>query len=222
MSVATITPTSSYRHRTQAYRLHPFQYEVNESASNSTVSDSSQGVDNLVVGGQRRVRAKAYEFPPQQERRSRAKGAMTSRYTRRSYSDPKTNAKETYVKDPTVVVQEVRRKSDSEHRHHRHRSEKEDGKEGERVRVYKSHRKSEGETARSRSGTIRRSTTITGDASRPKYEPQRTEYREPRRRHSERRPSHHEDKVQTPLRHEKRSIADHVPKSTRDRPPVTR
>ena len=221
MPVATISSTSSHRHRTQAYPSHPLQYHVYESVSDSTVSDPSQEVGKSVVGRLRRVRAEARENPPQQ-RCSGVKGAMSSHYPRRSYSDSKSNAKETYVKEPRVVVREVRRKSDSEHRHHQRRSEKDDGREGDRVRVHKTQRRSEGEADRYKPSTLRRSTTNAGEASRTRHERQRTEDRELRRRHSERRSSHHEEKTHTPLRREKRSIADHASKSTRDRPPVTR
>ena len=212
MPVATKISTNSHHHRTQAYPSHPSQYHAYESASDSTVSNSIQEVGKSV---------EARENPPQQ-RCSRVQGAMSSHYPRRSYSDSKSNAKETYVKEPRVVVREVRRKSDSEHRHHQRRSEKEDGNEGERVRGYRTQRRSEGEADRYRPSTIRRSTTNAGEATRTRHERQRTEDRKGRRRHSERRSSHHEEKAHTPLRREKRSVADHAPKSTRDRPPVTR
>ena len=175
-------------------------------------------MEKSAVGEERQVRVEN----PSQEHRSRAKGAMTSQYPRRTYSDSRPSAKETYVKESRAVVREVRRKSDSEHRHHHRRSEKEDARESEGVRVYRAHRKSEGEADRSRYSTLRRSTTSTREASRTRHERQRTEDRELRRRHSERRQSHHEEKVHTPLRREKRSIADHGPKSTRGPGPVTR
>ena len=178
-------------------------------------------MEKLVVDGLRQVRAEVWENHLE-ERPSKAKGAMTPSNPRRTHSDSRTNAQETYVKEPRVVVREVRRKSDSEHRHHHRRSEKEDAREGERIRVYKAHRKSEGEADRSRPSTSRRSTTNAREASRTRYERQRTGDRELQRRHSERRPYHHEEKVHNPLRREKRSIADHAPKSTRDRAPVTR
>ncbi|KAL9066805.1 MAG: hypothetical protein Q9161_007311 [Pseudevernia consocians] len=146
---------------------------------------------------------------------------MTSHTPRRTYSDSKASAKETYAKEPRVVTREVRRKSDSEHRHHHRRSEQKDAREGEGVHVYKV-RKNEGEVDRSRPSTRRRSTTTAGEASRTRHERQRTDDRKPQRRHSERRPSQHEEKAHTPLRREKRSIADFVPKSTRERVPVTR
>lgn len=221
MPVATIISTSNRHNPTQVYASHPPRYKAYEGTSNSTVSDSSQSVEKLTVGGERRVRTEVYGSPSK-EHRSRAKGAMTSQYLRRTYSDARTSAKETYVKEPRVVVQEVRRKSDSEHRHHHRRSEKEDARESEGVRVYRTHRKSEGEADRSRHSTVRRSTTSTREASRTRHERQRTEDREVRRRHSERKQSHHEEKAHTALRHEKRSIADHAPKSTKDRAPVTR
>lgn len=147
---------------------------------------------------------------------------MTSSAPRRTYSDSKANAKETYAKEPRAVIREVRRKSDSEHRHHHRRSEQKDAREGEGVYVYKVRKKNEGEVDRSRPSTRRRSITNAGEASRTRHERQRTEDREPQRKHSERRPSQHEEKAHTPLRREKRSIADFVPKSTRDRVPVTR
>ena len=147
---------------------------------------------------------------------------MTSHYPRRTYSDSKTYARETQVKEPRVVVKEVRRRSDSIHRHHHRRSEKDDAREGERVHVYRAHRRSEGEAEQPRPSALRRSTTNTAEASRTKHERQRTGDGELRRKHSERRPSHREEKTHTPLRHEKRSIADHVPKSNRDRAPITR
>lgn len=173
------------------------------------------------MGGLGRVRAEARKGSGE-ERRLRAKGAMTSRTPRRTYSHSKINAKETYVEEPRVVVREVRRKSDSEHRHHHRRSEKEDAREDDRVHVYKAHRECEGEADRSRLSTLRRSTTNAGEASRTRHERQRKGDREPRTRHSERRMSHHEQIVHTPLRREKRSIADHATKSTRDRAPITR
>ena len=221
MPVATIIHTSSHHYRNQTYNPHALQYQAYEGASISTLSDSSSGVEKLVVGGLPRVRAEACENRPQ-ERRLRAKGAMSSHYLPRTYSDSKSKAKETHAKEPRVVVREARRRSDSEHRHYHRRSDKEDGKEGERVRVHKAQRKSEGEADHSKHSTIRRSTTNAGEASRTRHERQRTDDRELRRKHSERRPSHHEEKAHTSLRHEKRSIADHVPRSTRDRPPVTR
>ena len=159
---------------------------------------------------------------PSEGRRIRAKGAMTSHTPRRTYSDSKTNTKETFVREPRVVVRDVRRKSDSEHRHRHRRSEKEDAREDETVYVYKAHRKSEGEADRSRPSTIRRSTTNAGEASRTRHERQHTGDRVSQRRYSERRPSHREEKARTSLRREKRSINDHVPKSTRARPPVMR
>ena len=121
-----------------------------------------------------------------------------------------------------MVVREVRRRSDSEHRRHHRRSETEDAREGERVHVYKAHKRSEAEADRSRPSTRRRSTTNVGEAKRARHERQRTEDRDLQRRHSERKPSHREERVHTPLRREKRSIVDHVPKSTRDRAPITR
>ncbi|KAF6221675.1 hypothetical protein HO133_001643 [Letharia lupina] len=219
MPVATtISTPSHHHHRTQVYPSHSLRYQAYEGGPKSTVSDSSQSV---VVGGLRRVLAGACKSPSE-ERRLRAKGAMTSHTPRRTYSDSKTNAKETYGKEPRVAVREVRRKSDSEHRHHHRRSEKEDAREGERVYVYKAQKKSEGEADRSRPSSLRRSTTNAGEASRTRHERQRTGDRELQTRHSERRPPHHEEKTHTPLRREKRSIADYVPKSTRDKAPVTR
>lgn len=223
MPVATITSTSSLHHRrTQVYSSHSLNNRAYESASDLTVSDPSQSVE--VVGGQRRLCAKVHKNPPE-ELRSRAKGAMTSHYPRRSHSDSKTTTKETRVKEPEVVVREVRRESDWEHRHHHRKSEKRDARDGERDHVYKTRRKSDEEADRSRPSNLRRSTTNAGGVSRTRHERQRAEDRldrEMRRRHSERRRSHHEEKVHTPLRHEKRSIADHAPKTTRDRAPVTR
>lgn len=221
MPVATTISTSSHHHRNQTYNSHPLRYWAHEDASISTVSDSSSDVRKSVVGRLRRVRAEACEIHPQ-ERRLRAKGAMSSSYPRRTHSESKSKAKETHAKEPRVVVREARKRSDSEHRHYHRKSDKEDGKEGERVRVDKVQRNSEGEADRSKPSTLQRSTTNAGGASRARHERQRTDDKEVRRRHSERRPSHHEEKVHTPLRHEKRSIADHVPKSTRDRAPVTR
>ena len=221
MPLVTIISTSSHRPRIQAYNSYPLPYQTYEGTSVSTISDSSPGVEKSVAVGPRYFRADPCENPPQ-ERRTRAKRAMSSHYPRRTYSDSKSKTREAYVKEPRVVDRDVRRKSDSEHRHSHRRSDKEDGREGERVRVYRVHRTREGERDRSRSSTLRRSTTNAGEASRTRHERQRTEDGELRRRRSERRPSHHEDKVHTSLRHEKRSIADHVPKSTRDRAPVTR
>ena len=126
------------------------------------------------------------------------------------------------MKEPRVVVRDVRRKSDSEYRHHHHRSDREGAKEGERVYAYRVYRKSEGEADRSRPSTLRRSGADTGEASRIRHERQRAGDRESQRRHSERRASHQEDRVHNPLRHEKRSIADYAPKSTKDRTPITR
>ena len=220
MPPATIISTSS-RPRVRAYNSYPLQYRTYEGASVSTISDSGPGVALSVAGGPRYSRADPCKIPSQ-ERRTRAKRAMSSHYPRRTYPDSKTNTSEAHVKEPRVVDRDVRRQSDSQHRHSHRRSEKEAGREGERVRVYRVHRTSEGERDRSRSSTLRRSTTTAGKASKRRHERQRTEDGEVRRRHSERRPSHHEEKVQTSLRHEKRSIADHVPKSTRDRAPVTR
>ena len=217
MPVNTILPTSSHHHhRIQLSDSHPLRYRLDEDSSNSTVSDSSYGVETLIVGGQRRVRA-VFRETPLKESRSRAKRAMTSPYPRRTYSESKTNTKETYVKEPRVVTREVRRKSDSEHRHH-HRKPEEKVRE-ERVSTHRTQRKSEGEVDRSKPITLRRSTTNAGEASKTRHERPRTADRE---RHSERRPYHHEEKVRTPLRHEKRSIADHTPTSTRDRAPTTR
>ena len=221
MPINTIFSTSSHHlHRIQVHGSHSQKYRLNEDTSNSTLSDSSYGVENLVVGGQRRVRAQVREIPLK-ESRSRVRRAMTSPHPRRTYSESKSKAKETYVKEPRGVTREVRRKSDSENRHH-HRKHEEKAKE-ERVYVHKAHRKSEGEVDRSRpTSTLRRSTTSAGEASKTKHERPRTADRESRRRHSERRSSHNEENLHTPLRHEKRSIADHVPKSTRDRAPSTR
>lgn len=221
MPVATIISTSSHHYRNQNYNSHPLRYRAHEDAFISTVSDSSSDVGKPVAGRLRRVRTEACENHPQ-ERRSRAKGAMSSSYPRRTHSQSKSKGKETHVKEPRVVVREAPRRSDSEHRHYRRKSDKEDGKEGERVRVDKVQRNSEGEADRSKPSTLQRSTTNAGGASRARHERQRTDDREVRRRHSERRSSHHEERVHTPLRHEKRSIADHVPKSTGDRAPVAR
>ncbi|CAF9930414.1 MAG: hypothetical protein ALECFALPRED_004598 [Alectoria fallacina] len=222
MPVATRISTSSQHHRrTQAYCSHPSRYHAYEGDSNSTISDSSEGVENSVVGGLRRVGAEVCTNPSE-ERRFRAKGAMTSHAPRRTHSDSKTSANGTYVKEPRAVVREVRRKSDSEHRHYHRRSETEDAREGERVYVYKAHKKSDGEVTRSRPSSLRRSTTNAGEANRTRYERQRTGDKDLQKRLSERRPSHHEEKVYTPLRREKRSIADYVPKSTTDRAPATR
>ena len=220
MPLATLISTSS-RPRIQAYNSYPLQYQTYEDASVSTISDSSPGVQKSVAGRPRYFRTDPCENPTR-ERYSRAKRAMSSHYPRRTYSDSKSKTRETSVKEPRVVDRDVRRKSDSEHRHSHRRSEKEDGREGERVLVYRVHRTSEGERDRSRSSTLRRSTTNAGEASKRRPERQRTEDGELRRRRSERRPSHHEEKVHTSLRREKRSIADHVPKSTGDRAPVTR
>ena len=164
------------------------------------------------MGVPRRIRAEACGNLGE-GRRSRAKGAMTSHTPRRTYSDSK---------EPRVVVREVRRKSDSEHRKHHHRSEKEDARGDDRFYVHKAHKRSEAEADRSRPSTRRRSITNVGEASRTRHERQRTEDRELQRRHSERRSSYREEKVHTPLRREKRSIVDHVPKSTRDRAPINR
>ena len=222
MPVATRISTSSHHHHyTQAYGPHSLRHQAYEGVSDSAVSDSSKGVEKIVVGGLRRVGAESCKNPSA-ERRSRAKGAMTSHTPRRTHSDSKSRAKETYAKEPRVVVREFRRKSETEHRHHRRRSEREDEKEGERVYVYKAHKKSEGRADRSRPTTLRRSTTNAGEATRTRYVRPRTGDAELPRRHSERRSSHHEENVHTSLRREKRSIADHVPQSTKDRAPVTR
>lgn len=221
MPVATTISTSSHNYRKQTYNSHPLPYRAHEDASISTVSDPSSVAGKSVVGRLRRFRAEACENHPQ-ERRPRAKGAMSSSYPRRTHSESKSKAKEIHVKEPRVVVREARRNSDSEHQHHHRKSDKEDGKEGERVRVDKAQRNSKGDADRSKSSTLQKSTTNTGGASRSRHERERTDDRESRRRHSERRPSHHEEKVHAPLRHEKRSIVDHVPKSPRDRAPVTR
>ncbi len=221
MPVATTISTSSHHHRSQAYGSHSLPYQAYEGDSTSTLSDSSEGVKTFPVADLRRVRAEACEKLPE-ERRLRAKRAMTPHTPRRSYSDSKANAKDRYAKEPRVVVQELRR-SGSEHRHHHHRRyEREDEREGERVYVYKAHKKNEGEVDRFRPSTRRRSTTIAGEASGKRHERLRTGDRELQRRHSERRPSHHEEKVHTPLRREKRSIADYTPKSTRERASATR
>lgn len=147
---------------------------------------------------------------------------MTSHTSRRTFADSKINAKETYVKEPRVVVREVLRRSDSEHRKRHRRSEKEKAREDDSVHLYKTHKRYDDEADRSRPSTRRRSTTNVGEASRTRHERQRTEDRDLPRRHSERRPSYREEKVHTPLRREKRSILDHVPNSTRDRAPITR
>ena len=221
MSVATTRSTSSYHHRNEAYDSHHLRHQAHKGSSKLTLSDSSEGVEHLSEGGLRQVGAEARNTPSE-ERRLRARRAMTSHAPRRTYSDSKTSPKETYVKEPRVEVREVRRKSDSERRHHRRKSEKEDERGGQRVYVHKAHRKSEGEADRSRPGTLLRSTTNAGEASRTRHERQRTGDRELLRRHSERRSSHPDDRSHTPLRREKRSIADYAPKSTRDRIPVTR
>ena len=221
MPVATTISISSHHRRNRAYSSHHLRQQAHEGSSDSTLSDSSEGVQPLSKGALRPVRAEACNNPSE-ERRSRARGAMTSHAPRRTYSDLKTNTKETYVQEPRVIIREVRRKSDSEHRRHHRRSEKEDERGGERVYVHRAQRKSEGEVDRSRPSTLRRSTTNAGEASRTKHERQRTGDRELPRRHSERRPSHHEEKVHAPLRREQRSIADHVPKSTRDQAPIAR
>ena len=223
MPIATTISTDSHHHRhTQLYGSHSSRYQASEDASSSTLSDPRQGVDKSArTGGHRRVRAEVGQNPPE-EQRARDKGAMSSPYPRRTYSESKTSVKEAYVKEPKVVVREGRRKSESDHRHHHRRPEREDGKESERVYVYKARRKSEGETDPSRPSAPRRSTTNAGEASRARHERQRTEDRDVRRRHSERKSSHHEERLHASLRHEKRSIAEHVPKSTRDRTPITR
>ncbi len=222
MPVATTISTSSHHHRSQTYGSHSLPYQAYEGGSTSTLSGSSEGVKTFPVADLRRVRAEACKIPPE-ERRSRAKRAMTPHTPRRSYSDSKANAKGRCAKEPRVVVQELRRRSDSEHRHHHHRRyERDDEREGERVYVYKAHKKNEGEVDRSRPSTRRRSTTNAGEASGTRHERQRTGDRELQRRHSERRSSHHEEKVHTPLRREKRSIADYTPKSTRERASATR
>ena len=216
----TILSTSSHHHhRTQTHGAHPLKDWTDEDSLNSIVSDSTDGVENFVAGGQRRARAEVREIPLKGSH-SRAKRAMTPPYSRRRYSESRTNAKETCVKEPRVVTREVRRRSDSESRHQRRQSE-EKARE-ERVYAHQTRRQSVGEVDRSRSSTLRRSTTNAGEASKTRHERPRTEDREVRRKHSERRPSYHEENLHTPLRHEKRSIAEHVPKSTRDRAPTTR
>ena len=219
---ATISTPSHHPRRSQFDGSYSLKYQVYEDSSTSTVSDPSQGVRKLAaVGAQRRVRAGVCENPPE-ERHSRGKGAMNPPGPRRTYSHSRTSLKETYAKEPRVVVREVRRKSDSEHRRHHRRYERDDAKEVEKVYVYRTRRKSEEETDRSRPSVSRRSTTNAGEASRTRHERQRTDDRELPRRRSERRPSYQEDRVHTTLRHEKRSIADHVPKSARGRAPITR
>lgn len=222
MPVATKNSSSSHQfhHRTQVYDPYPLRYQVYECGSNSTLSVSSEGVEKHVVGGLRRVRAKATKNSPE-EPRSRDLGAMTSHPPRRTYSESRKHAKEVYGKEPGVVIREVRRKSDSEHRHHHRRCEKEDTRDG-KVYVSKAHRKSEGEADRSRPNDIRRSTTNAGESSRTKHERHRTGDRELQRKCSEKRPSRHEEKVHTSLRREQRSIANLIPKDTRGRAPVTR
>ena len=220
MPLATTISTSSHRHRVQDYNSHSLQYQTYEGASDSTVSDSSQGAEYPAAGGPRYFLAEACRNPPQ-ERCSRAKGAMSSHYPRRAYSDSKSKSRETHVKEPRVVDRDARRQSGSEYRRPHRRSEKEDGREGERVHVCRVHRKSEREADYSRPSTLLRSTTNAGGGGSTRHERQRTEDRELRRGHSERRSSHHEEKAHSTLRHEKRSIADHIPKN-KDRTPVTR
>ena len=221
MPVATRISTALHHPRTHSLSSHISSYQVYENQSDSTVSGSSEGVERTDVAVLRRGRAGNCEDHPDQ-RRSRAKRAMTSHTPRRTYSHSLKHANETYGKEPRVVVREVRRTSNSEHRHHHRKSEREDQREDGNVHVYKAHKKTEGEADRSRPSTLRRSKTDAGDASRTRTERRRTGDTEPPRRHSERRLSHHEERVHTPLRREKRSIVDNVPKSTRDRPPVTR
>ena len=223
MSVATTIYTSSHhrRQRNPDPFTQPLRYQTHQGHSSSTISDTHQGVERLVARGLGRVRAEAPRNPVEQ-RRSNPKGAMTSHASRRTYSTIKTDARETLVKEPRVLVRELRRRSNSEHRHHHRRSEKEDAKEGERVYVYKVHKTREEEADRSRPSTVRRSTTNAGEGSRTRHEKQRTGDRELQRKHSERRTPHYQEKVHAPLRRESRSIADHAPKSSRDRAPVTR
>ena len=223
MSVATTIYTSSHhrRQRNPNPFSQPLRYQTYQGYSSSTISDTREGVERLVTRGLGRVRAEARRNPVE-ERRSNYKGAMTSHASRRTYSTLKTGARETLVKEPRVLVREVRRRSDSEHRHHHRRSEKEDAKEGERVYVYKVHKTREEEADRSRPSTARRSTANAGEVSRTRHEKQRTGDRELQRKHSERKTPHYQEKVPAPLRRESRSIADHAPKSSRDRAPVTR
>ena len=223
MSVATTIYTSSHHRRQRKPNpvSQPLRYQKFQGHSSSTISDTREGVERLVARGLRRVRAEA-RANPVEERRSNSKGAMTSHASRRTYSTLKPDARETLVKEPIVLVREVRRRSDSEHRHHHRRSEKENPKEGERVYVYKVHKTREEEADRSRPSTARRSTTNAGEVSRTRHEKQRIRDRESQRKHSERETSQYQEKVHAPLRRESRSIADHAPKSSRDRAPVTR
>lgn len=218
MAVATQTSTSLNARRIYPRGSHPPPRQAYESDSNSTASDTSVPLNKQRE--RRQGRAEDYNNIPGEHRTSGG-GDMSSHTVQGRYSDSKP-----YKKDPVVTVQEVRegrvrRIHGSEHRHRHHRSDRERDAGCERIRVYRDPRRSGEESDRARPNVIRRSTVREGATSRTTNErPRRGERRESHRRDLERRSSRYKPIGSPPLRREKRSVSDEVPRSTRDRVPV--
>jgi len=219
--VATRKSSSALRHRTQPSRSYPLGPQADEDDSETPVSEYSDGVRGSAVDPIPRVSRK---YPVEHCRETNRR--MPSDTSRRRQSEGKRRSS----KEPTVEVREVRevhRKGGSERRHSEQRATRKE--DGEVVYVYKTHRtRKEEEEDRPRT-TVKRRSTTTGEASRTRHERsykdressrRYVEEREPLRRHSERRASRQDERP--PLRREKRSISDNVPRSTRDRAPITR
>jgi len=218
--VLTRVSPSAVRHRTQRSRSYPLGPQADEDDPETTVSEHSYHVRGPTVDREPRVPRK-----PPAERRTEANRKMSSDPSRRRQSE----SKQSSLKKPTAEVREAReihRKGGSERRDSQHKGVRRE--DGEVVYVYKTYKSRKDEDDRSRPAVKRRSTT-SGDASRTRHErshkdsePSKrfVEEREPQRRHSERRSARHDERPA--LRREKRSISDNVPRSTRERAPVTR
>lgn len=200
---ATKASTVSSSHL-QARRSHsyPVRTYTDEETSRSSYSDASDLIKYPCVEGIREIRAEAINKSPERRRKEADKN-VRSHTPRRTQSD----SRRYVTKEMVQPVDKLRRKPDSEHRHRSQMSSKgRDWVSGEAVHASKAHKGSGGEGARVRPSDLRRSRT-TGEASRPTPERSHRDEAGTARRQSERRASHQEERIRTPLRREKRTIA---------------
>jgi len=209
--VSTVLSNCPQPRHSRSYPIRTHSYDRD---SKSTYSDANNLVRYPDVEGMSKICAEAIHNSPM-ERHREIDRKVASRTPRRTQSHSRT-----YMRQTEEAAHEVRGKDVSEHRSHRSRRE-ENRLRGDNVHVSKTRQSSREASDRHRTRDSRRSKT-TEEASRSRPERSHREDKGPTRRQSERKTSYQEGGVHTPLRREKRSVAENTEKRVREEPPVRR
>lgn len=209
---STVSTNDPHHRRSRSYSSRNYAHDRD---FRCTSSDARHMVKYPDVEGIRKVHAEALNQSTEGRRRE-SDGQVASRTPRRAQSDSKT-----YMARRTEeTAHEVGRRGDPEHRHRSHKLRREDSRpRGDTAHV--SRTRSREETDGDRPPNLGRSKTA-GEASIPRRERPHKEDKEPTRRQSERRSSLQEGAPHTPLRRERRSVAEGTDKRSREEPPVRR